>query len=151
MTKDLIHILQKELQKTKKYKITLDHSFKKSNLIKVKKINDYTIDELDVLETLTSRFARVSDILIKKIFRVIEAIDLEEKGTIRDLINQAEKKLLISSADEFIKIRELRNLIAHEYQEEDLSSIFQQVISLTPTILKTVDNVAEYSKKYETK
>ena len=40
---------------------------------------------------MTSRFARLSDIIIQKIFRLIESLELEEPGTVRDRINQAEK------------------------------------------------------------
>ena len=58
-------------------------------------------DEIDQLELLSSRFARLSDILIKKIFRLIKRIDLDDEGTIRDTLNKAEKKGLIKSAETF--------------------------------------------------
>ncbi|MBT4789951.1 MAG: hypothetical protein HON90_00140 [Halobacteriovoraceae bacterium] len=148
MDHNLKQVLIKEIDKAKKYKITLEHSFTKAQKIQTKSFDQYTIDELDILETLTSRFARSSDILIKKIFRIFESIDLEEKGTIRDLINQAEKKEIIDSADDFIKIRELRNLIAHEYQEDDLNTIFQDVLKFTPTLLRSIDKVISYASKY---
>lgn len=150
MTSKLIPVLQQEISKALKYQKTLQHSLNKCLAITMQPYDSYTIDELDALEVLTSRFARASDIIIKKLFRVIESIDLEEKGSIRDLINQAEKKQLIDSADTFIKIRELRNLIAHEYQESDLNFIFEQTILLTPTILNAINNINQYAKKYST-
>jgi hypothetical protein len=148
---DLIEILKNEILKVDKSKITLEHSFNKVSKVVIGPIDDYKIDDLDILEILTSRFARTSDLLVKKIFRVIEAIDLEEKGTIRDLINQAEKKGLISSASIFVRIRELRNLISHEYQEDDLNTIFKEVIKLTPELLESIDLIKEHVKKYEIK
>ena len=61
-------------------------------------------DEEDKLEALGSRFARMSDMLVQQVFRLIDEIDLDSTGTVRDRINRAEKKGLISSAREFIDI-----------------------------------------------
>ena len=63
------------------------------------------------LALLSARFARVSDILVQKIFRLIDILDLEDSGTVLDRINRAEKKDLVGSAREFIEIRELRNRV----------------------------------------
>ena len=52
----------------------------------------YTEEESDDLETLTSRFARVSDILIQKAFRSIDAVEFENKGTLIDVVNRAHKR-----------------------------------------------------------
>jgi uncharacterized protein with HEPN domain len=53
----------------------------------------------------------------------------------RDLLDKAEKMSLISSADEWMKIRELRNKIAHEYTREDLQKTFQGILLFTPFVL----------------
>lgn len=52
----------------------------------------YTEEEYDDLETLTSRFARVSDILIQKAFRSIDAVEFENKGTLIYAVNRAHKR-----------------------------------------------------------
>ncbi len=148
MTKNLISILETELKKVQRGKRTLTHSLEKVKAITIVPVDDYAIEDLDSLETLTSRFARTGDLIIKKIFRLIESIDLEEKGSIRDLINFAEKKSLIRDASTFIRIRELRNLIAHEYQEDDLNNIFKEVIKLTPSLLESIDLITKYVEKH---
>ncbi len=56
--------------------------------------------------------ARLSDLLIQKLFRPIDQPE-DESGTIRDRINRAEKKGLIAAVAKFIEIRELRNQIAY--------------------------------------
>ena len=98
---------------------------------------------------MTSRFARLSDLLIQKIFRLIEQIDLEPGGTVRDRINKAEKKGLINSADDFVKIRILRNNIAHEYLPEEIRALFEKVLKYTPDILDSVKRVNDHCKNYE--
>ena len=106
-------------------------------------------DEIDQLELLSSRFARLSDILIKKIFRLIERIDLDDEGTIRDTLNKAEKKGLINSAETFTEIRILRNDFAHEYIPEAMTEIFVDVFNLTPELLDSVERVQQYCNKYK--
>jgi uncharacterized protein YutE (UPF0331/DUF86 family) len=80
----------------------------------------------------------LSDIIIQKILRVFDTLDLEKPGTVRDRINRAEKKGVVKSADEFIRIRILRNEIAHEYKPETIYDIFEHVMKLTPVLLKSV-------------
>ena len=106
-------------------------------------------DEIDQLELLSYRFARLSDILIKKIFRLIERIDLDDEGTIRDTLNKAEKKGLINSAETFTEIRILRNDFAHEYIPEAMTEIFVDVFNLTPELLDSVERVQQYCNKYK--
>ena len=105
-------------------------------------------EEMESLEALTSRFSRLSDIIIQKVFRTIDILDLEDEGTVRDRINRAEKKGIIKSADDFIDIRILRNEIAHEYKAETIYSIFSKVSKLSPVLLESVNTIMTYSKKY---
>lgn len=125
----------------------LKYTYKKCEPIEINM--NCSQNEIDFLELLTSRFARLSDILIKKIFRLIEKIDLDDDGTIRDTINRAEKKGLIKSADLFVEIRTLRNDFAHEYIPEAMTEIFVDVFKLTPELFDSVNRVKDYCKKYE--
>lgn len=90
----------------------------------------------------------MSDILIQKIFRLVDELDLDTQGTIRDRINRAEKKELIVSSDVFIEIRMVRNDIAHEYLPEAIHGIFGKVLALTPHLLDGVERTIAYCNKY---
>ena len=57
------------------------------------------------------------------------------KGTTRDLLNKAEKLSLVARANDWIKIRELRNVEAHEYNDEDLTAFYQKLKLLCPELL----------------
>jgi hypothetical protein len=61
-------------------------------------------DELESFEALTSRFARLSDMIIQKTFKLLDHLELEDSGTARDRINRAEKRGVIQSADDFVEI-----------------------------------------------
>lgn len=138
---------QAELAELKKAYERLGYSYAKCQRIGIRPgLSD---EELESFEALTSRFARLSDIIIQRIFRYIDTLDLEAQGTVRDRINRAEKRGLIDSADEFIDIRILRNEIAHEYKSETIYAIFDKALELTPILLNSVDRLFSYSKKYK--
>ena len=101
-------------------------------------------EELESYEALTSRFARLSDLVVQKVFRYLDAYELEESGTVRDRINRADKRGVISSAQDFVHIRMLRNEIAHEYKAESIYDIFVRVMVLIPFLLDSVDRIAGY-------
>ena len=138
--------LKLELRNLEKAREILSYSYEKCSKIGVHP--SLSNDELEAFEALAARFSRLSDIVIQKVLRYLDALDLEETGTIRDRINRAEKKELINSAEDLIQIRLLRNEIAHEYKPETIYAIFQQVLKLSPILLAAVDQISEKSKQY---
>ena len=105
-------------------------------------------DECDALEALTSRYARVSDMLVQKVYRAIDSVELEEGGSPLDVLNRAHKRDLIESVDDMREIREVRNEVAHEYAVEDLTGLFTDVLRLAPQLLTLRDRVMQYCDKY---
>lgn len=111
---------------------------------------DYTEDEFDAFEALTSRFARTSDILLQQVYRSIDAVELEDQGVMLDRLNRAEKRGLIQSVDEARSIRELRNSIAHEYIREQLVTLFHDVLAWTPRLIVLIEMAQHSCHRYET-
>jgi len=146
MTDQMQLLLVKELKVLDDAREVLVYSFNKCSMIGIK--GTYKPEELESFESFTGRFARLSDILIQKIFRLVDELDLDTQGTIRDRINRAEKKELIASSDVFVEIRMVRNDIAHEYLPEAIHDIFEKVLSLTPHLLDGVQRTMAYCKKY---
>jgi hypothetical protein len=108
-------------------------------------------EQLERLESLTSRFARLADLLIQRIFRLIDDVELEGNATILDRIYRAEKRGW-ANASELIRIRELRNLIAHEYANDKMPEVYAAVALLSPILLaaipKIIDHVSDLIKNY---
>jgi hypothetical protein len=65
----------------------LARSYERCKDIKIDK--ELTKEELDAFENLTSRYARTLHILINKVLRTIDIVELEEPGTIIDIINRS--------------------------------------------------------------
>ena len=75
-------------------------------------------------------------------------MELEESGTIIDILNKAHKRGLIDSIEEIRELKELRNIISHEYAGAKLKMVFESVFKHTPTLFKFVEKAQSYSKKY---
>ena len=101
--------------------------------------------QLERLESLTSRFARLADLLIPRIFRLVDEIELADSGSILDRIFRAEKRGW-ANASELISVRELRNLIAHEYAADKMQEIYTAVALMSSPLLAAVPKVIEYVK-----
>lgn len=103
-----------------------------------------TPEQLERLEFMSARFVRLSDILIQRIFRLIDDIELVGSSTVLDRIYRAEKRGW-AQADQLIKIRELRNLIAHEYATDAMPEIYAAVMTLSPSLLDTAHQIENYT------
>ena len=99
-----------------------------------------TLEQMERLESLSARFARLSDLLVQRIFRLFDELELVGSSTVLDRIYRAEKRGW-AQADSLIQIRELRNLIAHEYAAESMAEIYAAIQALAPNLLLTVPKV----------
>lgn len=146
MTEELLEILKKELVSVKKSAKLLQDSYDRCHRVGIK--SHYTYQELESLEALTARFSRLSDFLIQKIFRLIDTLELVDEGTLIDRINRAEKRDLITTAKQFTELRLLRNTIVHEYEPDEYTRIFKDVLQLTPILLDSAERVQHYCQKF---
>ena len=143
MTPEKIELLQDELLGLQQAAEHLGYSLQRCQDLLAKE--DLSPEQLERLESLTSRFARLSDLLIQRIFRLIDDIELAGTGSILDRLFRAEKRGWASATD-LIKIRELRNLISHEYAADKMQDIFAAVAALAPLLLALVPTVKAYAQ-----
>ena len=137
--------LLKNLEALKKQIFWLEVSYKECQRIGIKE--EYSIDEFGRLETLTSRFARSIDFLVRKMFRSIDDYELENQGTLIDVVNNAAKRGLVTSIDEIRMIKEVRNDIVHEYVEDGLIDIFEDVLKYSEKLLEMMNQTKNYCQK----
>lgn len=81
-------------------------------------------DELAYLDMLTTRFAKLQDALGKKVFPLILKLidEFYDEETFADRLNRLEKLRIIDSVEGWRELREIRNALSHEY-ENDLSKL----------------------------
>ena len=111
---------------------------------------ELTIGEKESCEALTSRFARLCDFLFQRVFRSIDAIELQDEGSGIDRLNRMEKRGVIPSAREWRSLCELRNSIVHDYLIESSDSVLHESHRRANELLETVANVKRYieTKQY---
>ena len=90
------------------------------------------------LDALSSKFSRVSDIFTQKVLKTLIFVLREDAPTFLDRMNLCEKLGIIPSAEEIIAIKDLRNIIAHEYLSENLVEIYTEIIQLSDNLLKAI-------------
>jgi hypothetical protein len=91
--------------------------------------DDYTEDEFDRFENLTSRYARTTDLLIGKVLRSIDRVELMNSGSIIDAANGAEKRGIVES------VSKLRDTGKYYLLNEDKELVFKQEYGYVPNKL----------------
>jgi len=148
--KTKIEILQERIENLVKSKEYLLYSY--NSCKKLKDENAELSDEYFVqYEALTARYGRTIDILVNSVMRGIDIVEYVEIGTIIDVINRAEKRNFVETADELRAMKDLRNEIVHTYDSEEYEETFNDVLELTPAVFSIIDKVISYCEKYTKK
>jgi len=108
---------------------------------------ELSLEELERLESLASRFARLADMLSQRLMRLIDEVELAPPGSVLDRIHRAEKRGWVDDARSLIRIRELRNLIAHEYAADKMMEIYEEIVALAPGLVKISQNAVDYAER----
>jgi uncharacterized protein YutE (UPF0331/DUF86 family) len=121
-------------------------SYQQCIAIGIKK--EYSEEEFDKFENLTSRYARTTDMFVNQALRSLDTVELIDSGTIIDIMNRAEKRGIVSSAEKLHELKDLRNEITHEYQIGQIEQFFESVLVSTPVLLDMINNLENYCLKY---
>jgi hypothetical protein len=131
----------------KKQLFWLEHSFEECSKIGLKIM--YEIEEFDSDENLCSRFSLMINFLVRKMFRSIDAVEFENQGILINTVNHAHKQGLFESIDVVREIKDLRNEIAHEYIDDGLQDLFEDIVRLTPYLIEMVQTTLNYTQQYQ--
>ncbi len=144
MEQNLRAKLRKDWELLRRSVTALQPSMTKCERIGIKP--EYNFEESESFDSLTSKFARTSDIFTQKVLKTVFLLLREEAETFIDRMNMAEKLGLFSSSDEVIQIRDLRNSISHEYEEEDIRKIYANTLKLAPILISAVESSGQFLK-----
>ena len=84
------------------------------------KLNTEDFETVKTIDTFVFRFIKLQDYMGQKLFkRFLDAIgEFYENMSFIDMLDKLEQLDIITSADEWMKIRKLRNKITHDYPDE---------------------------------
>lgn len=78
-----------------------------------------------------------------------DEVELTPTSTFLDRIHRTEKRGWVESATHLVRIRELRNLIDHEYAADKISDIYAAITEHSPELLNVVPKVLAYANELE--
>jgi len=138
----IIKLLQTEWELLQAAVSTLKLSVLKCQSIGIKET--YSFEELESFDSLTSKFNRTSDIFTQKVLRTVWMLLHEPFVPFIDMMNKCEKMAILTSADQMIEIRDLRNQIAHEYLPDAIRDLVPVVIELTTSLFKNIEECGSF-------
>jgi hypothetical protein len=145
--KDHIQNLMQSVQQILQAEQHLRISYKRCQKIGLE--GPHTEESLIEFEALTGRFARLIDMLVHKLFRAVDVVELVDTGTLIDVINRAEKRGMIDSSTQVRALKDIRNDIAHEYLAERLSQLHQEVYHSVPKLFDMIKKSIAYTDRYK--
>lgn len=113
------------------------------------KMNQLSFDDLDKLDAFRARFCDLQDSLGSKTFRTLLTLEEEEGASQLDIINKMDKREIITSFEDWRRLREIRNLFSHDYPDSDqqradsLNTAHEHTLKL----IQTLNNVRAYVEK----
>ena len=109
--------------------------------------SEFSFEELESIDSLTSKFSRTSDIYLQKVLRSIWMLLREDTVPLIDLLNRAEKLIIILSAEEFLQMLDIRNQIAHEYLPEAVPELASEVVVMTTLLQKNIEQTERFLRQ----
>lgn len=112
-------------------------------------------DEIPIFELFSSRFAKLQDLMGTKLFGLVLDFSKEPGHfeTFLDKLNKLEKIGLVPNSKDWLKLREIRNHLSHEYPEnpEISANNFNEAYQMSSLLLKILDNIKLYIKNIESR
>ena len=112
LAEELLRITAKEVHYLERTRIRLiSHQINLDWVYSLANIDAYS----DILDAFVARFGRLQDRLGDKLLPTLLRLNMEKVGSQLDNLILAEKLGWLSSTDDWIELRGLRNLLIHEY------------------------------------
>jgi uncharacterized protein YutE (UPF0331/DUF86 family) len=133
------------LEEARKHKDLLNKELKK--LEKGKDIFNFSkTDNIIFSDAFIFRFIKLQSVLGEKIFPLFyEYLTGKDKreATFIDILNTMEKYKIITSADFWKEIREIRNIFVHDYPQEDKvkKDALKRAIDIVKDLFKIIDKI----------
>ena len=109
--------------------------------LSVDKYKNLSKDEVQDIDQYLYRFSKLQDTLGDKVFKLLvqEYVDNVNSLSFKDMLYKLEKIDYLSSAKEWIYLREIRNEIAHQYDDEadEMTQAMNKIIN-QKEILKAI-------------
>jgi len=145
----LLILLEKELSILNKTHENLKFTY--NNCIELDLYVALDPESEQLLDSLASRFIRHFEASVKQVLRTSLRILGEYENSFLDNSNKAAKLEFVSSSDFLSTFRDFRNIIAHEYLEEEWIKMYADLLQFIPTALQETNSILLKSTSLLTK
>ena len=140
--------LQREFEICDKHILRINEALEELSAVLPLSSDNYATlnsEQIRCLDQFIFRFSKLQDAMGAKIFRfLLEHLDEDVTALpMRDILNRLERYHILSDANEWIYIRELRNEIAHDYPllENDVVRILNELFSKVDVLYGIYDKL----------
>ncbi len=128
------------------------------NLKDIDDVDFEDFENIKLIDTFVFRFMKLQDYMGNKLFKafLITVGDYQDNMSFVDILDKLEKLEIIDSSESWVKIRKLRNKLAHEYPDEldeikeDIKEALRQINLLRQTY-NSINNYLFERKLIESK
>jgi len=106
-----------------------------------------TDQQLESAEAFTGRFARSVDLLVNKVLRGLDRMELHPEGSLLDVIHRAEKRGVVARGEELRQMKDVRNMIAHDYAGARAAEIFAWCREQKPVFDAICERVVTHARQ----
>jgi hypothetical protein len=118
--------------------------------IKSKSYLELSQEQISHADQLIYRFSQLQDTIGNKLFPLIlQGLgEYSQNMPFIDILNQLEKLSVIESTEHWLSLREIRNLVTHEYpgNEKEIVDALNELHQQTFYLSSTLDNLMLYIK-----
>ncbi len=102
------------------------------------------IEKIKTIDSFIYRFIKVQDKIGEKLFPALLSSlqEYDRRMPFIDILNKLEKLEILPSADEWIEYRNLRNILTHEYPDNE-----DEIIEAIPLAVDAYKNILEIFNK----
>ncbi len=115
--------------------------------LSVDKYKALTEHELAYIDQMSYRYGKLQETMGKLLRTLLITLEEDVKSSpFIDVLNTAEKTGIIDSAQEWIMLRELRNILTHEYSEkvDDIIEGINKLYEISHRLLKIYEELLNY-------
>jgi uncharacterized protein YutE (UPF0331/DUF86 family) len=87
------------------------------------------------------------DLLVNKVLRSLDRVELKPEGSLLDVINRAEKRGLVAQGVELREMKDVRNMIAHDYAGARAAEIFNYCREQKPVLDGICGRAADWAQQ----
>ena len=143
--------IENYLKQCRKHKLLIEKAYSKVKdifPISPSRYEKLTDDEIEAIDQYLFRFAKLQDTIGAKLFKLIvsEYEDSIERMRFIDILNRLEKIGILEDSNIWMRFREIRNDISHQYDDipEESADILNRIFASKDELLSIYENIEKF-------